>query len=410
VPRPLVPPARRAALRRRLLAWWDEGHRELPWRFPEGAADPYRVWLSEVMLQQTRVETAAPYYRRFVEAWPTLHALAAARDDDVFAAWSGLGYYARCRNLLAAARATLARHGGLPASLPALRALPGFGPYTAGAVASIAFGVPAAAVDGNAARALVRLFAVEGDPAGGAARERIWRTARELAGEGPGADACTQRAGDWTQALIELGARICGRSPGCGRCPVEALCEARRAGLERAIPPPRRRQIPRRLTLACAVIERRGRVLLERRPAGGLFAGLLALPCAEVPDGEVAEASLAAALRAAGIRATVGDERAAVERLLTHRTLQLVAYGCRARGAISAEAGPRGGWVWIPWADLPAAGLPTAMRALLDGLGTFDREPAGPPRIPSRLGVEKGPSRGWKVRPRGRSSGQDERP
>ncbi len=145
-----------------MLAWWDAGHRDLPWRVPQHGADPYRVWLAEVMLQQTRVETAIPYYRRFLERWPSLEALAAADDAEVLAAWSGLGYYARCRNLIAAAREALRRHGGLPGSLEALRALPGFGPYTAGAVASIAFAVPAAAVDGNVSRVLSRLFRVAG--------------------------------------------------------------------------------------------------------------------------------------------------------------------------------------------------------------------------------------------------------
>jgi A/G-specific adenine glycosylase len=364
VPRPLVPPARRAALRRRLLAWWDAGHRDLPWRFPEGAADPYRVWLSEVMLQQTRVEAAAPYYRRFVAAWPTLEALAGARDDDVFAAWSGLGYYARCRNLLAAARQARARHGGLPAALEALRALPGLGPYTAGAVASIAFGIPAAAVDGNVARVLARLFAVRGDPAG-SARARIWGIARGLAGESSGASVA--RAGDWTQALIELGARVCGRSPGCARCPVERLCEARRAGQERVIPPARRRAAPRRMTLACAVIEREGRVLLERRPRGGLFAGLLGLPCVEVPAGGAPRAALAAALRRAGVRARVGEERGAVQRQLTHRALALVAYACSLeREGLGLDGDGR--TAWIAWSGLERAGLPTAMRSLLGSL------------------------------------------
>ena len=135
----IVPLSRAREIRRRLLSWWDAGHRDLPWRFPQRGADPYRVWLAEVMLQQTQVRTVLPYYARFVARFPTLEALAAAREDEVLALWSGLGYYARCRNLLAAARAALRDHGGLPASLEALRALPGFGPYTAGAVASIAF-------------------------------------------------------------------------------------------------------------------------------------------------------------------------------------------------------------------------------------------------------------------------------
>src|SRR5512138_1183494 len=177
-----MPAPRRAALRRRLLAWWDAGHRPLPWRYPQRAADPYRVWLAEVMLQQTQVRTALPYYARFVARFPTLEALAAAGEDEVLALWSGLGYYARGRNLLAAAREAVARHGGLPPSLEALRALPGFGPYTAGAVASIAFAIPAAAVDGNVVRVLARLFAVRGNPAAPRFRARIDALACELVG------------------------------------------------------------------------------------------------------------------------------------------------------------------------------------------------------------------------------------
>jgi A/G-specific adenine glycosylase len=368
VPRPpAVSPARRAALRRRLLAWWDAGHRELPWRFPQHAADPYRVWLSEVMLQQTRVEVVRPYYARFLAAWPTLRALAAARDEEVFAAWSGLGYYARCRNLLAAARAALARHGGLPASLAALRELPGFGPYTAGAVASIAFALPAAAVDGNAARVLCRLFAVRGDPLG-AARPRLWALARELAGEQEPGDlsgSAMDRPGDWNQSLIELGATLCGRTPACGRCPVEGLCAARAAGLERALPERRRRPARRALTLACAVVERRGRVLLVRQPVGGLFAGLLAFPHAELPPGADARPALSRTLRALGLSARPEEELGAVDRQLSHRDLRLRAFACRLAGPIPPSAG-RGGW--YAWDELGRAGLPTAMRALLPHL------------------------------------------
>ncbi len=174
--------ARRAALRRRLLAWYDAGHRRLPWRAPQRGADPYRVWLAEVMLQQTQVATVVPYFERFVGRFPSLAALAEAAEDEVLALWSGLGYYARGRNLLAAAREARARHGGLPASLEALRALPGFGPYTAGAVASIAFAIPAPAVDGNVSRVLARLFAVDGDPAAGPFRRRIEEIAGDLVG------------------------------------------------------------------------------------------------------------------------------------------------------------------------------------------------------------------------------------
>jgi len=348
----LVAPTLRAALHRRLLGWWDAGHRDLPWRYPQRAADPYRVWLSEVMLQQTQVAAALPYYRRFTERFPTLEALAAARDEEVYALWSGLGYYARCRNLLAAARLALARHGGLPGSLEALRALPGLGPYTAGAVASIAFALPAAAVDGNVARVLARLFRVEGAPAARRVRERLEALARALVHR--------RRPGDWNQALIELGATVCRRSPACARCPVAASCAAREAGRERELPPARRRPARRRLVLACAVIERRGRALLVRRPEGGLLGGLRAFPAAEVGEGEDGRVALARAVRREhGLALRVGLELGRAERILTHRRLLVIGYRCRASGR------PRGEAAWVPVGGLAEAGLPGAMRPLI---------------------------------------------
>jgi A/G-specific adenine glycosylase len=350
-----IPPARRAALRRRLLAAWDAGHRPLPWRFPQGAADPYRVWIAEVMLQQTQVRTAIPFYLRFVERFPDLATLAAAGEDEVLSLWSGLGYYARARNLVAAAREALARHGGLPRDLDALRALPGFGPYTAGAVASIAFAIPAAAVDGNVARVLTRLFLVAGDPAG----RRVIARLRALAA----ALVAGDRPGDLNQMLMELGATICTKpAPGCPRCPVASLCEARRAGRERDLPPARRRPLRRALTLACALVEREGRLLLARRPPDGLFGGLWGLPAAEVDGAPAPRAALARALRAEhGLRVEVGAEAGRARRVLTHRALELVAYRCR----LGAPPPRAAGLAWMDRADLARAGLPTAMRAVI---------------------------------------------
>jgi A/G-specific adenine glycosylase len=361
----VVAPARAAALRRRVLAWWARGHRRLPWRVPRREAEPYRVWLAEVMLQQTRVEAAIPYYQRFLERWPTLAALAAARDAEVLAAWSGLGYYARCRNLLAAARTALGRHGGLPASLDALRALPGFGPYTAGAVASIAFGLPAAAVDGNVARVLSRLFRLEGEAAGGPVRARLWELARALVGEPPPGGrrrAGPPEPGDWNQALMELGATVCAPAPACGRCPLPPLCQARAAGLERAIPRPRRRPARREVQLACALVERGGALLLLRQPPDGLFGGLLAPPWVEVSAGSAPGPRLRRALRALGLQVRAGGDVGGVRRTLTHRELTLRAHRC----ALLGEAGAPGpGVEWVPLGELDGAGLPTAVRALL---------------------------------------------
>jgi A/G-specific adenine glycosylase len=351
----VIPPARRGALRRRLLAWYDAGHRRLPWRFPQRAADPYRVWVAEVLLQQTQVRAAIPYYERFVARFPTLEALADAREDEVLALWSGLGYYARGRNLHAAAREALARHGGLPASLAALRALPGFGPYTAGAVASIAFAIPAPAVDGNVTRVLSRLFLVAGDPAAARHRARVAGLAAALVDPA--------RPGDLNQALMELGATTCGKpAPACDRCPVAALCAARDAGREGEIPAARRRPARRPLVLGCAVVRRGEALLVARRPAPGLFGGLWAPPAAELRPGDTARALGTAIRRAHGVSLAVGAELASCERVLTHRALTLRAFHGEPRGRLDERAGLR----FAGPAEIEALGVPAAFRELLE--------------------------------------------
>jgi A/G-specific adenine glycosylase len=349
-----IPPARRAALRRRLLAWYDAGHRCLPWRFPQRAADPYRVWVAEVLLQQTRVRAAVPYYERFVARFPTLEALAAAREDEVLALWAGLGYYARGRNLHAAAREALARHDGLPASLAGLRALPGFGPYTAGAVASIAFAIPAPAVDGNVTRVLSRLFLIAGDPAAARPRARVAALAAAL--------VHPLRPGDLNQALMELGATVCGKpAPACGRCPVASLCAARAAGRAGEIPAARRRPARRSLVLGCAVVRRGEELLLARRPAPGLFGGLWAPPAAELRAGEGGRALGAALRRAHGLSLEVGEELAACERTLTHRALTLRAFRGELRGGVAGASDVR----FAAPDEVEVLGVPAAVRELL---------------------------------------------
>jgi A/G-specific adenine glycosylase len=366
----LIPPARRAALRRRLLAWWDAGHRDLPWRFPQRGADPYRVWLAEVMLQQTQVAVVAPYYERFVARFPTLEALAAAPEGEVLALWSGLGYYARGRRLREAARAALERHGGLPADLDALRALPGFGPYTAGAVASIAFALPSPCVDGNVARVLARLFLVDAPPEDRAAVARLWRLAAELVPQ--------DRPGDFNQALMELGATVCGKpAPRCERCPVAAACGARAAGRAMELPRARRRAAPRGLVLACAAAVRDGALLVARRPPGGLFGGLWELPSAEVVAGADPRAALRdEALGRLGLALEPRDELAAVERTLTHRRLLLRAFACPAPARLASPA-----LRYARPAELAAMGLPTAMLRLAGAVLSASAAPrADPPR------------------------------
>ncbi len=277
------PADRRAGIARLLLAWWDEGHADLPWR---GVSDPYAVWVAEVMLQQTQVATVIPYFERWMAQLPTVEALAASDLDAVLKLWEGLGYYSRARHLHAAAQTVVEAHGGeLPQSARELRKLKGIGPYTAGAIASIAFGEPVAVLDGNVTRVLSRLVDLEADVTKTATRKRLWRLAEALV---PRA-----RAGDHNQALMELGQRICTpASPQCHRCPLAEHCMARQRGtqLERPVRPPRK-NTPH-YDVAAGVIWRdegrynEGRFLIAQRPLDGLLGGLWEFPGGKQDDGE----------------------------------------------------------------------------------------------------------------------------
>jgi A/G-specific adenine glycosylase len=263
-----------APLRRALLDWYDAHARSLPWRASPGsgaAVDPYRVWLSEVMLQQTTTVHAAPYFAAFTRRWPTVSDLAAAEDADVMSAWAGLGYYARARNLLACARAVARDHGGVfPDTEEGLRALPGLGPYTAAAVAAIAFGRAANVVDGNVERVMARLFAVETPLP--AARPELRNLAASLVAD--------DRSGDWAQALMDLGATVCRpRTPECRRCPIAAWCAGLASGAPERFPvKAAKAPKPERAGVAWVALDAAGRVGLTRRPERGLLGAMLGLP------------------------------------------------------------------------------------------------------------------------------------
>jgi A/G-specific adenine glycosylase len=311
---------------RRLLAWFAKARRDLPWR--EEPRDPYRVWVSEVMLQQTRVEVVVPYFRRFIERFPTLRSLARAPLDDVLALWSGLGYYARARNMVAAAQAAGSK---LPGSAAALRELPGFGPYTAAAVASLAYGEDVPLVDGNVERVLARLFRIRAG-----AREKAWALAAQLLPRG--------RAGQFNEALMELGATICTpRSPRCGECPLKAQCKGR--DRPETYPGPRKR--PGRPLLAwdaVALRRRDGAVLLARRQ-GALFGGLWDLPENQKLSGVRVHGAL--------------EKRGVVEQTLTHREVRVAIHSGRASGT------PRGELRWVAPEELPRLGLSSLARKSL---------------------------------------------
>ncbi len=329
-----------SAMRSELLAWYDRHGRSLPWR---STSDPYAIWVSEVMCQQTRVDTAIPYYHRFLERFPTPHALAAASEDEVLAAWSGLGYYRRARMLHAGVKELVERYGGeLPEDPEARLGLPGVGRYTAGALASIAFDRPEPIVDGNVARVLSRVFRIE-TMLGKAVTERaLWGHAESLV-RGP-------RPGDFNQALMELGALICTpKAPRCGECPWQGDCAAREAGIEESLPVPRKKKKPRPMSFT-AVVATRGRgasreVFLSKRAEGELFAGLWMVPMVESPPAqlELGEGDARSAtdearrcLREHALSASLGDRCGTVTHVLSHRryTVQVFrATGAKGEGA-----------------------------------------------------------------------------
>jgi A/G-specific adenine glycosylase len=350
----------------RLLAWYARHRRSLPWRTEPGEdADPYRVWLSEIMLQQTTVTAVIPYYERFLSLFPTVQALAAAEDGAVMAAWAGLGYYARARNLLSCARAVAAL-GAFPATVEGLRALPGIGDYTAAAVGAIAFGLPVIPVDGNVERVMSRLFAIETPLP--QAKPAIRAAAARLA-----EDAAARAApSDTAQALFDLGATLCTpAAPACALCPWADVCAARRSGLAATLPRRAPKAVrPRRFGAHFRLSDSAGRVLLRRRPPRGLLGGMIELPGTAwraEPWGS-AEALALAPMAAPWAKWGV------VRHVFTHFELLLDVYGATVPTVPPAAMGA--GFL-CPEADLPAQALPSLMAKCLR-LGQNTHQPAHP--------------------------------
>jgi A/G-specific adenine glycosylase len=278
--RPLpLSPAWLRDFRRKLKPWFDRNARELPWR---GTRDPYAVWLSEIMLQQTQVETVKPYFDRFMAALPTIAALAAADEQQVLRLWEGLGYYRRARQLHAAARRIVTEHGGrFPTDPAAVSRLPGIGRYTAGAVLSIAFDQRRPILEANTVRVFSRLLAYEGQTTSAAGQRLLWSAAEAV--------LPARGVGSFNQALMELGSQVCrNRSPLCGECPAERLCEARRRGLQSEIPRPKPRTHFEDVNEAAVLVRRRGRVLMIQWPEGRRWAGLWDFPRFAIQGGKPA--------------------------------------------------------------------------------------------------------------------------
>ncbi len=326
--------ATRDKLRKSLLKWYDHHGRDLPWRLRSGKPDPYRVWLSEIMLQQTTVAAVGPYFAKFLGAWPDVEALAGAPRDDVLEAWAGLGYYSRARNLHAAAQALA--QGGFPADEAGWRELPGVGPYTAAAIAAICYGEATNVVDGNVERVMARLYAVDAPLPSGKA---------ELKAKA-GALVTAERPGDWAQALMDLGATICTpKSPKCRACPWIDACAAYASGAPETYPRKlAKAERPERFGVAFRA-ERDGAIWLVRRPDKGLLGAMAALPTTEWRSEAWTRAE---ALKHAPVKAK-WREAGAVRHVFTHFALTLEVY--------VANAAPRGeGW----WGD--ARALPTVFK------------------------------------------------
>lgn len=350
--------AQQHALQTALLDWYARHQRDLPWR---RTRDPYAIWVSEVLLQQTQVTTAIPYYKRFLARFPSVAALARAPLDDVLKHWEGLGYYARARNLHRAAQQVISEHGGqLPQTVASLKRLPGIGPYTAGAIASIAFGLDEPVLDGNVARVLCRALRIKENPKHSATRKKLWRLARKLIPAG--------QASVFNQALMDLGATVCTpRRPRCPDCPLQNACGAWRHGEQDVLPRKAKRVKTPHHDLAVGVVWKGATLLLVRRPQGGLLGGLWALPSVAFSKDVPPQEALRRHLADLGLRVQVGAQFATVQHAFTHLRTTQHAFACR---YVSGRVKP-GDYAACHWVKRGALGdytLPKATHKVLAAL------------------------------------------
>ena len=339
-----------------MLRWFRTAARPMAWR---ETRDPYRIWVSEIMLQQTRVETVAPYYDRFLLKFPDVRSLARAPLDDVLKAWEGLGYYSRARNLHRSAGIIVDRHGGeVPCTVEALGALPGVGRSTAGAIAAIAFGADEPILDANARRVVARLFAVAGDPRCTAVVNVLWERSARLVRKGKGRETAL--------AVMDLGAVVClPKGPRCGECPLRSRCSSFDRGLQGSIPPKRaKKAVPHHDVVAAVFRRRDGAFFLMRRPSDGLLGGLWAFPSGKRKDGESLEDGLHRVLREKlRVRAVIQMEVGIVRHAYSHYRITLHAYLCQTAGG-RLPAGEGTGW--LPGDGEGSFALPRADRKLLE--------------------------------------------
>jgi A/G-specific adenine glycosylase len=340
-----------------LLDWYRRSNRDLPWR---RTRDPWAIWVSEVMLQQTQVATVIPYYQRFLARFPDVAAAAAASLDDVLKHWEGLGYYARARNLHAAARRVVDEYGGeIPRDPDAFRKLPGVGEYIAAAVPSIAFGVPRAVVDGNVKRVIARLFALDESIDHRAGAKRIRELADELLDAGS--------PGDLNQAMMELGATVCRpATPACDACPVASWCAAFAAKKTTAYPVRSEKRVVPHQRIAVGVVERDGRVLITRRKESGMLGGLWEFPGGKIAEGESAEDACRREIREeVNLDVVVGERVARVKHAYTHLHVEIDVFACTVRGGNVVLDGPTD-YRWITLEETGRFAFPKANHKFLN--------------------------------------------
>lgn len=339
----------------RVSSWQrSHGRQHLPW---QRTRDPYRVWLSEIMLQQTQVSTVIPYYERFLVRFPDIASLAAAAQEDVMPYWAGLGYYARARNLHRCAQILMAEHDGrFPATASSIANLPGIGRSTAAAIAAFSYGERAPIMDGNVKRVFARHFGVQGYPGMAAVERRLWALAEEAVGHAPADFDMTA----YTQGLMDLGSQVCTRGkPLCGQCPIAATCEANRLGLQQSLPERRpRRPVPER-RCAMLLLHADGHVLLEKQPERGIWGGLWSLPRYDSPE------ALAEACRNMGVTVVPESRMASFVHVFTHFRLHIEPWRVQATMACAQPASEHR---WISVEQMSDTAVPAPVRGLLDAL------------------------------------------
>ena len=350
----------KALLQKKLLTWYTLHKRDLPWRRTK---DPYKIWVSEVMLQQTQVDTVIPYYERWLKRFPTVEALAKANLDQVLKVWEGLGYYARARNLHKAAKVLHEENGGkFPDSYEEIRRLPGIGNYTAGAISSIAFNLPDPVLDGNVARVLCRLFAIHQDPKLPKTQNKLWELAESLLPK--------KNPGDFNQALMELGALVClADLPKCLLCPFALLCEAHKKGLELSLPIRIQKKAIPTVPVSVALLWKNGRLLIQKRPEKGLLGGLWEFPGGKIEKDETVEEALRRELKEElGVEMEIERPLPTVKHAYTHFRVILHPFECRLTNGNPPLSQQKRRWV-LP-ERLKDFAFPTANRKIFTYIGS----------------------------------------